>query len=152
MDNKKILLITFPVDLGNRTIESNFQNIFRNEMHFFRFAAQHAEAIDRGKIKRNQSILFRLLSIRKLRQKVKRSVKAGEFILFNGISPALFSFGIWTPSKTAITFDWTRTLYDQVLGKKINRGLVFNLHKLVLNHCKCLICWTDTVIQNLTTI
>lgn len=152
MDTKKILLITFPVDLGNRTIESNFNSIFENDMHFFRFAPQHSEAIDQGRISVKKSILFRLLSIRELRKVVKQATKENKFIIFNNVSPALFSFGIWNPSKSAITFDWTRTLYDQVLGKKIRKGIIFRLHKMVLTRSKCLICWTDAVIENLTTI
>ena len=152
MTEKKILLVTFPVDLGNRTIESNFQYIFQNDMSFFSFAAQHADSIDIGRVSIKKSILYRLLSIKKLRKTVKQAVKDERFVLFDGISPALFAYGIWIPSKTAITFDWTRTLYDQVLGKKIKQGLVFLLHKFLLNHCKCIICWTDAVIENLKTI
>ncbi len=149
MSHKKILLVTFPVDLGNRTIESNLQRIFKDDMDFFRFAPQHASVIDKGKINPWKSTWFKLKSIIALRKAVRAAVKKDQFILFANVSPALFSYGIWKPNKTTITLDWTKTLFYYVYDKKIKKGSTFYLHKKILNTCSKIICSTDAVTENL---
>jgi hypothetical protein len=97
MNNKsseKNLFVTFPVDFGNATLEANLKKIFSNEMDFFRFAGDHAENIHKKKITLFESILYRLKSTISLRKKVKQSTQNGGVIIFQNISPALFSFGM----------------------------------------------------------
>lgn len=149
MHRKKILLITFPVDLGNRTLEANQQFIFKDDMDFYRFAHQHAKAIDTGRVGWIRSMYFRAASAIKLRRIVKEYTSSGSFILFNGLSPALFSFGIWKPNNVAIVFDWTRTLYPYALGNRIKQDWIFKLHRKVLNRCPKFLCWTDAIMENL---
>lgn len=144
----KNLLVTFPVDLGNRTIESNLQEIFRKDMDFFRFAAQHAHELDSG-VDYKRNVRDRLLSIYSLRKKVDQYSKSGKYILFNGLSPAFLSYGSWQPEKTAIAFDWTRLLYPDVLGEKLEKNWVFKLHRQTLRRCPKILCWTDAIMKNL---
>lgn len=89
---KKILLVTFPVDLGNRTIETNLHNLFSPDMDFFRFAAQHANELDMG-VDYKRSIRDRLFSIHSLRKALRPYVHENNTVLFNGLSPAFLSYG-----------------------------------------------------------
>lgn len=149
---KNLLLVTFPVDLGNRTLESNQHFIFKDEMDFFRFASKHADSIDTSRVPVIMSLMYRIQSAFKLRRIVRKYTKAGKIVLFNGLSPALFSFGAWNPGQTAIVFDWTRTLYTEVQGKEVKRNWIFKLHQKVLKSCPKFLCWTDAIRQNLTNV
>ncbi len=152
MQNKEILIITFPVDLGNRTIEANLMNIFGNKALFFRFSEDHHKAMDVGKIGYWQSQYYKLIAIRKLRTTVKHNVKLGKIILFYGVSPALFSFGLWNKNNAAITLDWSRTLIDFAYNKKIKKDIVFIIQKKVLSSFTKFLCCTDTLIDNLINV
>lgn len=145
---KNILLVTFPVDLGNRTYEKNLHKIFEREMSFFRFAAQHVNELDKG-VNYKRSVRDRLLSISALRFRLFRHKGAGRFVLFHGLSPAFLSFGAWRPKRTAILVDWTRALYPSILGKAVNKNLLFHLHRRVLKACPRILCMTDAVLSNL---
>lgn len=145
---KNILLVTYPVDLGNRTIESNLHNLFKNDMDFFRFASQNADELDKG-INYNKSVRDRLFSIYPLRKALRPYVRTNRTILFNGLSPAFLSYGSWRPENTAIVFDWTRLLYPSILGTKIKKDWVFYLHRRVLRSCPKILCWTDAIMNNL---
>ena len=149
MSSKKTLLVTFPVDLGNRTIESNLQAIFIDDMNFYRFAEEHSTDIDHGSVSINKSIQYRVKSALGLREIVTQYTKEGKTILFNGLSPALFAYGCWKPERTAIVFDWTRTLYPTQLGQPYKKNWVFKLHKKILNSCPKILCWTDAIMENL---
>jgi len=145
---KNILLVTFPVDLGNRTIESNLHSLFSDDMDFFRFAAQHADELDKG-INYGRSVRDRLLSMYSLRKALSPHVHANKTVLFNGLSPAFLSYGSWKSENTAIVFDWTRLLYPAVLGTEIKKDWVFYLHRHVLRACPKILCWTDSIMNNL---
>jgi glycosyltransferase involved in cell wall biosynthesis len=152
MLSRNILLVTFPVDLGNRTLEANQHDIFRNDMDFFRFAEKHAYDIDSKSVGSQKSLIYRFQSAFALRRIIRKYTKEGKTILFNGLSPALFSYGVWKPEQTAIVFDWTRSLYTSVLGKPIKKNWVFKLHRKVLHSCPKFLCWTDAVMENLIEI
>jgi hypothetical protein len=148
---KDCLLVTFPVDLGNRTIETNFHAIFHADMDFFRFAAQRAHLLDKN-IDYRRSVWDRLRSIYPLRKALRPYVREKKEILFNGLSPAFLSFGAWEAENTALALDWTRALYPQVLGKKIEKNAVFRLHSAVLRAVPRILCWTDAIMENLVSV
>lgn len=148
----KILLVSFPVDLGSRTIESNFKEIFENEIHTFSFASRHTDVMDTSKISFWQSVYYRLISVPKLRKAVRSYVKGGYFIIFHGVSPALFSYGIWKSKNTAIAFDWMRTLRDQIEGNAIHKNAIFYIHKWILTRGQKMFVWTDALKQNLISV
>lgn len=145
---KKILLVTFPVDLGNRTYEKNLHKLFNDEMDFFRFAAQHVDELDKG-INYKRSIRDRLFSIAALRKILRQYSRSDEHVLFHGLSPAFLSYGAWNPKKTAILLDWTRLLYPSVLGGEIKKNWLFYLHRKVLRKCPKILCMTEAVMNNL---
>ncbi len=149
MSSKSILLVTFPVDLGNRTLESNLQALLAEDVDLFRFAEKHADDSNSGKITLSQSIRYRFKSALALRKIVKKYSEEGKSILFHGLSPALFAYGAWNPKRTAIALDWTRNLYPSALGEPIKKNWVFKLHSKVLQHCPKIMCFTAAVRDNL---
>ena len=146
--SKEILLVTFPVDLGNRTYEKNLHKLFGDRMDFFRFAAQHVDELDNG-INYGRSIRDRLLSIFSLRRALGFYTEADKRVLFHGLSPAFLSYGSWNSKNTAILLDWTRLLYPSVLGGKIKKNWLFYLHRSVLRKCPKILCMTEAVKNNL---
>jgi len=147
---KDILLVSFPVDLGNRTYEKNLHKLFVNDMDFFRFAAQHVDQLDSG-INYKRSIRDRLLSVVSLKNKLRQYRKKNKKVLFHGLSPAFLSFGSWKPTNAAILLDWTRSLYPSILGKSVEKNWLFRLHRHVLKKCPKILCMTDAVMNNLVT-
>ncbi|MGZ5253578.1 MAG: glycosyltransferase family 4 protein [Flavitalea sp.] len=149
---KEFLMVNFPVDLGNRTIESNLRDIFHSDMDFLSFAEEHKEQSGSVKIGKWRSYYFRAKSAVNLRRKVASYQRAGKQVLFNSISPALFSYGKWNNSNSALILDWTRTLYPYVRKEKIKRDMAFSMHKNILNSSNRILCWSDALIENLQEI
>lgn len=146
---KRNLMITFPVDLGNRTLESNLLEIFSDDLDFYCFASQHAENTGSGQISLSKSIWYRINSAFTLRRLVRKYTRAGKTVFFHGLSPALFSFGVWNPQQAVIAVDWTRNLYPSALGEPTDKNLLFKLHSRILRKCPKILCWTDAVRDNL---
>lgn len=127
----KILVITFPNDLGSRTIETNLCAFLKPvcDMQHFRFAAQDSEKIDH-KIDARRNFWHRIQDAIKLRRVVKAAVAEGRSILFYNVSPALFTLGSWRGGKVFITLDWARRLFSpelkgvSVLTSWINRRIL----------------------------
>lgn len=139
--SKPFLLVTFPIDLGNRTYETNFKNLFGDQCEHYRFAADHAEELEQG-IDYRRNFRNRLEGAIQLRTTVKDACANGKNILFHGISPALFSYGAWKPDQTCIILDWTRCLYPRQLGNSAKKDLVWHMHRKVLNSCRRVLCMT----------
>jgi glycosyltransferase involved in cell wall biosynthesis len=149
---KEYLMVNFPVDLGNRTIESNLRDIFHSDMDFLSFADEHKDKKGNSKIGKWESYYYRTKSAINLRKKVAAYQRAGKQVLFNSISPALFSYGKWNNEQSALILDWTRTLYPYVRREKIRRDVAFSLHKNILNSGSRILCWSDSLIENLQEI
>jgi len=147
-DFNKNLFVTFPVDLGNITLEANLNELFQNDFDFFRFAEDHATK-RKQKITLWKSVYFRLKSTFDLRRRVYEKSKNGGYLIFQNLSPALFSYGTWNGNKSIIILDWTRTLYSQVYEVEIKKDLIFYFHKKILNKCHKIFCWTDAAINNI---
>jgi len=141
--SKSFLLVTFPVDLGNRTYETNFQNLFGDQCEHYRFAADHAKDLEQG-IDYRRSFKDRLCGAAQLRKVVKSACTNGKNILFHGISPALFSYGAWNSAQTCIILDWTRCLYPRTLGTTVKKDIAWHMHRKVLNSCRKVLCLTDS--------
>ncbi len=145
-------MVNFPVDLGNRTIESNLRDIFHSDMDFLSFADEHKNQSGTIKIGKWKSYYYRAKSAVNLRQKVSRYQRAGKQVLFNSISPALFAYGKWDDEKSALILDWTRTLYPYVRKERIKRDVAFTIHKSILNSSGKILCWSDALMENLQEI
>lgn len=107
----KILVVTFPNDLGSRTIEANLVKIVSRfaEVRQFRFAAHDVDGIDRG-IDNRRNLVRRFQDAFRLRKATRRAVADGFRILFYNVSPAMFAYGSWNGSQAFITMDWARRL------------------------------------------
>ncbi len=139
--SKSILLVTFPVDLGNRTYETNFQSLFGDRCEHYRFAADHAEHLEQG-VDYNRNLKDRLRGAKQLRRVVSTACSEGKNVLFHGISPALFSYGAWKPAQTCIILDWTRCLYPRTLGSPVKKDMAWYMHRKVLHSCRKVLCLT----------
>jgi glycosyltransferase involved in cell wall biosynthesis len=142
------LFVTFPVDFGNQTLEKNLKFFFSDEMDFFRFAGDHVEN-SQNKISFYKSVFYRLKSTISLRKRVSEIAKNGGYILFQNLSPALFSYGVWKGEKGIVVLDWTRTLRSEVYGDKIKKDFIFYLHQKIFNKCHKIFCWTDASLDNI---
>lgn len=140
----KVLVVTFPNDLGSRTIEANLMKFVSRfaDVRLFRFAAQDADLID-SKIDNKRNLLRRIQDTLKLRAAVRGAVKDGRKILFYNISPALFAFGAWRGGEAYITLDWARRLLADKRVK--DRDVMTHVHRRVLRACKRILPMTDAM-------
>lgn len=141
-EQQRFLLVTFPVDLGNRTYETNLNSLLGDCCENHRFAADQADNLEKG-IDYRRNFRDRMRGAAKLRSIVKKATSQNKKILFHGISPALFSFGAWKRSQTCIIIDWTRCLYPRTLGVKKRRNMAWHAHRMVLNSCRKVLCMTQ---------
>lgn len=141
------LLVTFPVDLGNRTYETNLKSLLGDSCEHHRFAADQADNLEKG-IDYRRNFRDRMRGAAKLRAIVKKATSQNKKILFHGISPALFSFGSWKRSQTCIILDWTRCLYPRTLGVKCRKNMAWRAHRTVLNSCRKVLCMTQAAREN----
>lgn len=144
----EFLLVTFPVDLGNRTYEENLISILGENCSVFRFAAQNSNQLE-FRLDYRKNIINRCKDALHLRRVVNHFTTTGRKVIFHSISPALFSYGYWNEENTCIALDWTRFLYPRIRGEEIHRDIAWRMHKKVVNRCRKLLCFTDAVANNL---
>ena len=140
----KILVVTYPNDLGSRTIEKNLCDFLEPvcDLQLFRFAAQDVERIDLI-IDHRRNLWRRFQDTRKLRQAVKAAVRDGRTILFYNVSPALFSWGSWRNGKVYITMDWARKLFSvEAYGFG---AIIAWIHRRIFQSCSGLLPMTDAM-------
>jgi glycosyltransferase involved in cell wall biosynthesis len=140
----KILLVTFPNDLGSRTIEANLIKFISkfSDLQVFRFAAHDSNSIDK-RLDNRRNLFRRIQDTLKLRKQVKQAVREKRKILFYNISPALFALGSWRNGEAYITLDWARRLLvDHALT---DRDPMTRVHRLVLKSCKGILPMTDAM-------
>ncbi|WP_162418344.1 glycosyltransferase family 4 protein [Cyclobacterium roseum] len=142
-----ILFITFPVDLGNKTLELNIQKIFNGDVDFISLNDKIKHKVLGINI--TNTYCNRLLNALHLREIIKSYSKTDCTIIFQGISPALFTLGAWQKANIIISLDWTRTLYAALLHKKFEKSIIFKIHQKLLLQCPKIICLTDAVYSNL---
>lgn len=142
----KILIVTFPYDLGSRTIETNLVKFISliADVEVFRFAAQDSDEIDQG-LNNRKSLIRRFQDTWKLRRAVRQAVAEGRKILFYNISPAMFAYGSWRGGEAYITMDWARRLLTPGHGKALTG--VSRIHQKVLQSCAGLLPMTDAMEQ-----
>ena len=148
---KKLLLVTFPVDLGNTTFEQRFIKLFDRasidlEVHRFMPNQKNPNSFFDFWI----VIWKRFLSSFELRKKIRQANKDGRHILFHGISPALFAYPALNRDSSCIVTDWTRKLYEPIYNQAISPAWLTFIHKQVLNSQKYAIGLTDAVIEEIS--
>lgn len=147
---KKLLLVTFPVDLGNKTLENRFIKLFENflDLEVYRFIPNQ-KAPD-SLLKYSSTIGKRFLGSFELQRKVREANREERKVLFHGISPALFAYPAIAPKTSFIVTDWTRKLYEPIYGTTMSPSWLTFIHKQILNSQKCVIGLTDAVIEEMS--
>jgi len=147
---KKLLLVTFPVDLGNKTFENRFVKLFENffDLEVYRFIPN--QKTPDSLLKYSSTIGKRFLGSFELQRKVREANREERKVLFQGISPALFAYPAIAPETSFIVTDWTRKLYEPIYGTVMSPSWLTFIHKQVLNSQKCVIGLTDAVIEEMS--
>jgi hypothetical protein len=145
----KLLLVTFPVDLGNRTFEKRFIQLFEHELDLkvYRFIPGQKP------VKSFTDYLAtagnRFLNSAELQNVVSEAHTEGRTVLFHGISPALFAYPVIGHEKTCIVTDWTRKLYEPISGQKMSPVWLTLIHRQVLNAQKYVLGLTHSVLTEI---
>jgi glycosyltransferase involved in cell wall biosynthesis len=146
--NKKNLFITFPVDAGMTTWERNYKKFFSDTTNFESFSFGDRENINlynkQIRLKR-----FRILASIKLRKKIKHYSKRGEKIIFQGLSPAIYTYGSYKLENTVMFLDGTRALTEYVRNKKPKKDLAYHVHKFILKRIPRILCVSHLLIEML---
>lgn len=147
---KKLLLVTFPVDLGNRTFEKRFIQLFENflDLKVYRFIPNQKST--NSFLEYSTTIKKRFLSSFELQRKVREANREGRSVLFHGVSPALFAYPAIKHGSSCIVTDWTRKLYEPIYAMQMSPPWLTFIHKQVLNSQKYVIGLTDAVVEEIS--
>ncbi len=150
---KKLLLVTFPVDLGTQKTEMSLVNMFKNQLELdlkiHRFIPNKKKNHTTSFIDYAVIIGNRFIGSLPLQKTVIQAQNEGRKILFNGISPALFAYPTTQFGTTYIITDWTRKLYEPILQTRLSSDLLTFIHKNILNSQKCIFGLTDAVLEEI---
>ena len=135
----KLLLVTFPVDLGNATYEKKFVNFFSTcpeiDLQVFRFAPNpdipHPRSI--FTVDYLRLIFRRLKDSIELWQTIDRAKRSDRKILMMGVSPAMFGYFATGRKNSYIVTDWTRKLYEPIWKSSGSPAWLTQIHKHILN-------------------
>lgn len=149
---KKILLVTFPVDLGNATFETRFIDLFKDsvDLKVHRFIANSSKRHPITNIGYFWRITQRFFASFKLKLAVIEAQREGRKILFHGVSPALFAYPVVTRNDSLIVTDWTRKLYEPIQNHRMSNPLQTALHRKILNSQKRVMGLTDAVVTEIS--
>ncbi len=153
--NRKLLLVTFPIDFGSRTFEQRYIKLFDNylDLKVHRFVPD--QFVPDRKYS-NPFLIFiatigrRFIAAIDLQRQVRAANREGRRVLFQGVSPALFAYPAIDDRNSYIVTDWTRKLYEPIYGKKMSPSWLTFVHKQVLNSQKYVIGLTDSIIKQIS--
>lgn len=149
---KKLLLVTFPIDLGSTTFEKRFIKMFEScpniDLKVYRFAANQNHIHPKSIFTLDYVKKFgkRIIDSKKLHKAIHQANTEGRKILFNGISPAVFAYPAIQHNNSYIVTDWTRKLFAPIWGHSGSPGWLTFIHKRILNSQKYVFGVTDAVI------
>lgn len=149
---KKILLVTFPVDLGGAKFEKYFINLFEPslDLRVHRFAPDEGMIpYAAGFIPAVERIGRRIVQGVALWKEVVKAQKEGRRVVFQGVSPALYAYPITQPNSSYIVTDWTRKLYESIRGVSMSPFILTIIHRMVLRKQKKILGLTDSVVQQI---
>lgn len=146
---QKLLLVTFPVDLGNQTFEKRFIQLFETgvDLKVYRFIPN--QKFPNTFLKYLATISRRFLASFELQRIVREANREGRKVLFHGISPALFAYPAIHRGNSCIVTDWTRKLYEPLNRTTMSPFWLTALHRHILNSQKCIIGLTDAVLEEI---
>jgi glycosyltransferase involved in cell wall biosynthesis len=148
----KLLLVTFPVDLGSTSYAERLINTFKDnvDLKVYCFMPQTQEHTPKTSILKYASIIGkRLLGSYELQKEVWQARCEGRKILFQGITPALFAYPAISPGSSYIVTDWTKKLYEPILGQVMSSVWQTFIHQRVINSQKYVFCLTDAVLAEI---
>jgi glycosyltransferase involved in cell wall biosynthesis len=149
--DKKLLLITLPIDLGSVTLEKNFIKLFENhiDLKLYHFSPDRKWKHLATNLDYAQKVSKRLLDSYELWQEVNRAQSEDRKILFVGLSPALFAYPATKRNSSYLVTDWTRKLYEPILGISMSPPLHTFVHKQTLKSQKYIFGLTDIVVEEI---
>ena len=153
---KKLLLVTFPIDLGSATFEKRFIKMFERspdiDLQVYRFAADQSQSSPNSMLTfgYTQKIGRRILDSIKLQKAVRQANSEGRKVLFAGISPAVFAYPAIRHHQSYIVTDWTRKLFPSEWIHPSSPAWLTLIHKKVLNSQKCIFGITNAVIEQIS--
>ena len=143
---KKNLIVTFPVDAGCKSAADSYQKIFSETFNFESFSYKNNE--DNGLFNKNiRKKRYRILASFKLRKKIKNYSKKNEKIIFQGLSPAIYTYGSYKFNNTILLFDYSRAFEDYVKNKKPKKDLAYYVHKFILNRVEKVLCFSYPLME-----
>ncbi len=155
MTIKKLLLITFPVDLGNITYEKRFISLFKDkaniDLKLLRFASNQINSHPKSIF----TIDYLLIFLSRLRESIKlwiaiyQAKKEGRKILFHGVSTALFGYLATGNNQSYIVTEWTRKLYEPIWKSSGSPNWLTWIHAKILNAQISVLGLTDNVITQI---
>ncbi len=151
----KLLLVTFPVDLGNAGFEKRFISLFESsseiDLQIFRFVSSQGTPHP-GSIftltyfylllKRFRSTIHLWKAIRKAKSENRR-------ILFMGVSPAMFAYFVTRNNNSYIVTDWTRKLYEPIWQSSGSPAWLTSIHQKVLNAQQAILGLTEAIVEQI---
>lgn len=147
----KISLVTFPIDFGNVTLQNNFLAMLQERADVSHHVFSPSEIPGAGpRLNAVQRFVCRVKEMAKLRKICKSARQENRIVIFQQISPALFSLPFLKGVKSYIMSDWTRKLYEPILGEKLSSAPVTWLHSIVLKSVSGVLTFTDAAADSLT--
>ncbi len=143
---RKVLLISFPVDLGSLALQNNLFAMLneRCDLTHHIFSPREKPDLEQP-FSPGQRALSRLREMTELRRLCAAARKEGRTIIFQQISPALFSAPFLHGVRSYISLDWTRKLFEPINGERISPWPLTRLHAAVLNSATGVLAFTDAV-------
>lgn len=134
MNKPKLLLIVFSADLGSISLENCLIRLFRNrvDLKVHHFTGIQRERVLAGNIDKTLNLFLRFLCWPAMWLAIIKGRAEGRKILFQYLSPALFSFPLLKAGDCFMTTDWTRTLFGRDEKRLSSARLALALHRQTL--------------------
>ncbi len=145
----RIILVTFPVDLGSVTLQNNFLAMLRGRAEVVHHVFSPREAPGQGTaLSPFKRILCRLQQMPELRRICATARGEQRTLIFQQISPALFALPFLRGTRAYIVADWNRKLYEPIIGERISSALLTRLHAMLLKTVTGVITFTAAAQQS----
>jgi glycosyltransferase involved in cell wall biosynthesis len=144
---RSILLITHPVDLGNAAFQRNLCATFRlgGDLDHVAFAAGDLGTNYGARAARALSLWRRAHDAFALRDAFRRARREARAVVIQGVSAALFTAPLRRGLRTFIIVDWTRKLYEPILGSPMSPPWLTRLHRNTMLSAEAIVCLTEAV-------
>ncbi|MEL6495659.1 MAG: glycosyltransferase family 4 protein [Cyanobacteria bacterium J06623_7] len=152
---KKLLLVTFPVDLGNATFEKRFVDLFQQDpeldLELFRFVTEQKNPHPNSIFSLGYLMIFlqRLGLSVKLWKAIAKARRENRQVLFHGVSTALFGFLATGKNQSYIVTEWTRKLYEPIWKSSGSPTWLTWIHKQILNAQTSVLGLTSSVVNQI---